>query len=180
MNGRIRILGVAATAITLLLGAAPASTAATGDQLTAVPQQAAGSGLWLAPTEDAYRVSLPYGVSGGWMSGHHTGIDLAVPSGTPVYSVGSGTVVFAGYSGDYGNAVTIHMRDGYYTLYAHLSRIRVRRGQRVTADTRIGYSGATGRASGPHLHFEVRARRGYGSDVNPVSYLARHGVDLLD
>jgi murein DD-endopeptidase MepM/ murein hydrolase activator NlpD len=178
MNGRIRGLGLTATVISLLLGTAPAATAVTDTVPSPAIPQAAMRGRWLPPTDDWYRVSYPYGARGSWLAGHHTGVDLAVPYGTSVFSVGTGTVVFAGRSGDYGKAVTIHMVDGYYTLYAHLSRIFVRRGQRVTAETCLGYSGATGRATGPHLHFEVRARRGYGSDVNPVRYLARRGVSI--
>ena len=125
------------------------------------------------------RISQGYGVRGNWTAGHHTGIDLAVPVGTPVRSVGPGKVVFAGTSGDYGKAVTIKMRDGKYTLFAHLSKIYVRKGQKVRASTLIARSGNTGRSSGPHLHFEVRAKRGYGSDIDPVKYLAQRGVRLL-
>ncbi|CAM5684394.1 M23 family metallopeptidase OS=Streptomyces alboniger OX=132473 GN=CP975_18890 PE=4 SV=1 [Streptomyces alboniger] len=115
---------------------------------------------------------------GQWAAGHHTGIDLVVPRGTPVYAVGGGRVVLAGWSGAYGMAVTVRMPDGHYAVYAHLSRVSVRRGDRVRTGTRLGSSGATGRATGPHLHLEIRARRGYGSDVNPVRYLSRRGADL--
>lgn len=171
----------------LLLGAAlglagpAAATAqargATAPALTARhPQSQAGG--WTRPVSGAW-VSCGYGVKGDWAAGHHTGIDLAVPVGTPVHSVGSGKVVFAGYSGSYGYAVTIHMSDGKYTLFAHLSEIDVQVGERVSAGDLVGLSGATGNVTGPHLHFEVRAHRRYGSDINPVSYLARHGVDLV-
>lgn len=134
-------------------------------------------GSWTRPVAPA-RVSASYGVRGDWTAGHHTGVDLAVPVGTDVRSVGSGKVVFAGRSGDYGKAVTIRMNDGHYTLFAHLSRIHVDEGDRVEAGTLIGESGQTGRTTGPHLHFEVRAERGYGSDVNPVAYLRNHGVHI--
>ncbi|MFH8486783.1 M23 family metallopeptidase [Streptomyces longisporoflavus] len=130
------------------------------------------------PLRRRYRVSSRYGVRGDWAAGHHTGIDLAVPKGTAVHAVGAGTVVLARWSGAYGKAVTVRMRDGHYAVYAHLSRISVRRGARVGAGDRIGRSGATGRATGPHLHLEIRARRGYGSDVNPVRYLAKRGARL--
>lgn len=133
---------------------------------------------WARPLNRRYRVTVGYGVRGNWLAGHHTGIDLAVPHGTPVWSVSSGVVVLARWSGDYGRAVTIRMPDGRYVLYAHLSRISVRQGTRMHAGRRIGNSGATGRATGPHLHLEVRARRGYGSDINPVKYLAQRGVRL--
>ncbi|MFH8346174.1 M23 family metallopeptidase [Streptomyces sp. NPDC018045] len=142
----------------------------------AVPAVAAGP--WTRPIAVNARISSPYGVKGNWAAGHHTGVDFAVRTGTPVASVGSGTVVLAKRSGDYGLAVTIHMTDGYYTLFGHLSRITARVGQRVRAGTRIGYSGATGRTTGPHLHFEVRRTRHYGSDINPLTYLARRGIRM--
>ncbi|UCM88078.1 M23 family metallopeptidase [Streptomyces marincola] len=132
---------------------------------------------WTAPVS-GHPVSASYGTPGGWAAGYHTGIDWATPVGTPVKSVGPGTVVLAERSGDYGNAVVIEMADGYYTLYAHLSRIEVRRGQEVDGGKVIGDSGNTGRSTGPHLHFEVRADRAYGTDVDPVAYLARHGVEV--
>ncbi|WP_369216426.1 M23 family metallopeptidase [Streptomyces flavofungini] len=130
------------------------------------------------PLRRRYRVSARYGVRGQWAAGHHTGIDLAVPRGTPVYAVGGGRVVLAAWSGAYGMAVTVRMPDGHYAVYAHLSRVSVRRGSRISTGTRLGSSGATGRATGPHLHLEIREKRGYGSDVNPVRYLARRGADL--
>lgn len=132
-------------------------------------------GSWSRPVAN-FRVSAPYGIRGNWSGGHHTGIDLAVPVGTPVRSVGAGTVVFSGSSGDYGQAITIRMSDGKYTLFAHLSKRSVKKGDRVQAGTLLGKSGNTGRTTGPHLHFEVRTKRGYGSDIDPVKYLAAHGV----
>ncbi|QUI30174.1 M23 family metallopeptidase [Streptomyces alfalfae] len=132
----------------------------------------------ILPLRRRYRVSARYGIRGPWAAGHHTGIDLAVPNGTPVYAVGGGRVVLARWSGAYGMAVTVRMPDGHYAVYAHLSRISVRRGARIRTGARIGSSGATGRATGPHLHLEIRVRRGYGSDVNPVTYLARSGARL--
>ncbi|MDJ0465522.1 M23 family metallopeptidase [Streptomyces sp. H27-C3] len=106
-------------------------------------------------------------------------MDLAVPRGTPVYAVSAGTVVLAQWSGDYGNAVTVRMPDGHYAVYGHRNRIRTHNGARIPTGARIADSGSTGRATGPHLHLEIRARRPYGSDVNPVAYLARRGVRLL-
>ncbi|WP_246201552.1 M23 family metallopeptidase [Streptomyces alboniger] len=136
-------------------------------------------GRFALPLRRRFRVSARYGIRGDWLAGHHTGIDLAVPRGTPVYAVGAGVVVLARWSGAYGNAVTVRMRDGRYAVYAHLSRIHVQQGTRVRAGGRIGSSGATGRATGPHLHLEIRAHRGYGTDIDPVRYLARRGARLL-
>jgi murein DD-endopeptidase MepM/ murein hydrolase activator NlpD len=133
---------------------------------------------WSRPIRKRARVTMRYRVRGNWLVGYHTGVDLAVSTGTPVYAVGTGTVVLASWSGSYGKAVTIKLSDSKYVVYGHLSKISVARGAKVKAGTRIGSSGATGRATGPHLHFEVRAKRGYGSDIDPVKYLARHGLTL--
>ncbi|MEW1753244.1 M23 family metallopeptidase [Streptomyces angustmyceticus] len=157
------------------------ATAAMGSALPLTASQEAHAtpvGTWAHPTPSHYRISSPYGARGAWRAGHHTGIDLAVRTGTRVRSVGSGTVVLARRSGAYGKAVTIRMKDGRYVLFGHLSRITVRPGQKVRARTRLGYSGATGRVTGPHLHFEVRKNRRYGSDINPLTYLAKHGIRL--
>ncbi|MGW2414880.1 M23 family metallopeptidase [Streptomyces tubercidicus] len=162
----------------LLLAIAPTATGcvlALAASQVAVAAPAGNSG---PPAKAHHRISSPYGVRGGWQAGHHTGIDLAVRTGTKVRSVGSGTVVLAKRSGAYGKAVTIRMNDGRYTLFGHLSRITVRTGQKVRARTHLGYSGATGRATGPHLHFEVRTARYYGTDINPLPYLAQHGIHL--
>ncbi|MFF4604472.1 M23 family metallopeptidase [Streptomyces sp. NPDC001339] len=138
--------------------------------------------VWTRPLKawTHYHISVPYGIPGDWQAGRHTGVDFAVRPGVRVRSVGSGTVVHTNRSGDYGKAVTVRMNDGHYTLFAHLSRITVHPGQRVHARTRLGYSGSTGRSTGPHLHFEVRATRQYGSDIDPLTYLADHGVHLPD
>ncbi|WP_282794789.1 M23 family metallopeptidase [Streptomyces sp. CC224B] len=143
------------------------------------PRNLGPPGKLTRPLRRRFRVTARYGVPGAWLAGHHTGIDLAVPRGTPVYAVGAGVVVLARWSGPYGKAVTVRMPDGYYAVYAHLSRISVSQGTRVRAGTRLGSSGSTGRATGPHLHLEIRRRRRYGSDVNPVRYLARRGVRLV-
>jgi len=143
-----------------------------------VSDRALAPAKWSRPIRKRARVTMRYGVRGNWLAGYHTGVDLAVAKGTPVYAVGTGVVVLASWSGSYGKAVTIKMSDSRYVLYAHLSRISVARGAKVKAGTRIGSSGATGRATGPHLHFEVRSRRPYGSDIDPVKYLARHGLSL--
>ncbi|WP_329266419.1 M23 family metallopeptidase [Streptomyces pseudovenezuelae] len=143
-----------------------------------VSDRALAPAKWSRPIRKRARVTMRYGVRGNWLAGYHTGVDLAVAKGTPVYAVGTGVVVLASWSGSYGKAVTIKLSDSRYILYAHLSRISVARGAKVKAGTRLGSSGATGRATGPHLHFEVRARRPYGSDIDPVKYLARHGLIL--
>ncbi|ALV52596.1 M23 family metallopeptidase [Streptomyces althioticus] len=133
---------------------------------------------FVSPIPGSY-VSTAYQSGGAiWSSGSHTGIDFHAASGTPVQSVGVGTVVEAGWGGAYGNQVVIKMHDGTYTQYAHLSSVSVSAGQEVTAGQQIGVSGATGNVTGAHLHFEARMSAEYGSDLDPVSYLRSHGVNI--
>ncbi|GAA3009266.1 M23 family metallopeptidase [Streptomyces fulvorobeus] len=133
---------------------------------------------WAAPLADA-TVTTPYRASGSmWSSGYHTGADFRAASGTSIRAIGPGTVVSAGWSGSYGNEVVIKHEDGMYSQYAHQSSLSVSVGETVTGGQQIGLSGSTGNSSGPHLHFEVRTGPGYGSDVDPVSYLRQHGVSL--
>lgn len=86
----------------------------------------------------------------------HQGVDYGAPTGTAVRSVGDGTVEFAGVQNGYGNVVILKHRNNHNTLYAHLSRINVRKGESVSQGQSIGAVGATGWATGPHLHFEFR------------------------
>nr|WP_112475388.1 M23 family metallopeptidase [Streptomyces sp. ST1020] len=133
---------------------------------------------FVAPITGSY-VSTGYRSGGSlWSSGSHTGIDFHAATGTPVHAVGLGTVVEAGWGGAYGNQIVVRMNDGTYTQYGHLSSISVAVGQTVTPGERIGYSGATGNVTGPHLHFEARTTPEYGSDIDPVAYLRAHGVDV--
>jgi murein DD-endopeptidase MepM/ murein hydrolase activator NlpD len=86
----------------------------------------------------------------------HLGVDYAAPTGTPVRTVGDGFVEFAGQQNGYGNVVQIKHNNERSTLYAHLSRIDVKKGQRIEQGQRIGAVGSTGWSTGPHLHFEFR------------------------
>ncbi|KQX62272.1 M23 family metallopeptidase [Streptomyces sp. Root1310] len=132
---------------------------------------------WTAPTR-RYWLSAGYAAKGSRWAHRHTGQDFAVDSGTPVYAVGSGTVRATTCGDGFGNQVVIRHRDGYFTQYAHLSRIDVRKGGRVTAGQRIGLSGATGNVTGPHLHFEVRITPYVGSAVPPLPWLRRKDVQV--
>ena len=98
----------------------------------------------------------------------HAGIDFRAKTGTPVYATGRGVVVKAGRSGGYGKIVEIRHRDGYITRYAHLSKIRVKVGQRVESGKVIGNVGSTGRSTGPHLHYEVRKHK---NAIDPAKML---------
>lgn len=121
--------------------------------------------------------STAYRASGSsWSSGSHTGVDFPVSTGTTVKAVSTGKVVSAGWADAYGYEVVVRHGDGKYSQYAHLSAISVRQGQSVNSGQRVGRSGATGNATGPHLHFEVRTGPAYGSDVDPLAYLRKRGV----
>ena len=95
----------------------------------------------------------------------HLGVDYGAPTGTPVRTVGEGVVEFAGWQNGFGNVVYIKHGNDRTTVYGHLSRINVRKGQRVDQGQTIALSGATGWATGPHLHFEFRVN---GKQVDPL------------
>jgi murein DD-endopeptidase MepM/ murein hydrolase activator NlpD len=103
----------------------------------------------------------------------HAGIDLALPTGSPVRSVGDGVVIEAGRESGYGNIVKIRLEDGTVNYYAHNSRLVVSEGEKVQAGDVIARSGNTGHSTGPHLHFEVRIN---GSAINPIPWLAKRGI----
>ncbi|WP_405429559.1 M23 family metallopeptidase [Micromonospora sp. NBC_00617] len=128
---------------------------------------------WVDPMPGA-SVTSCYGPRWGTL---HAGIDLALPSGTPIRAAAAGTVTQAGDAADgYGNSVFIDHGNGYLTHYAHQSRIAVTVGQAVKAGQVIGYEGATGDSTGPHLHFEVH--QGMWNQIDPAPFMRAHGVDL--
>jgi murein DD-endopeptidase MepM/ murein hydrolase activator NlpD len=104
----------------------------------------------------------------------HSGVDLRAAYGDEVPVVGAGTVTFAGEQGGYGHTVVVQHADGHQTRYAHLSSIAVRQGDQVQAGQVIGRVGQSGRATGPHLHFEVTD---HGKRLDPEMVAARFGYD---
>jgi len=121
-----------------------------------------GSGL-------IWPVSGPLTSPFGWRWGRmHEGIDIGVPTGTPIAAAAAGTVIYAGWMGGYGNLVVIDHGGGLSTAYGHQSSIASSVGQQVAQGQVIGYVGCTGHCFGPHLHFEVRVN---GSPVDPLGYL---------
>lgn len=97
----------------------------------------------------------------------HEGMDFSASTGTPIYATGNGTVTKAGWQSGYGRVVVINHGYGYETLYAHMNKIDVRKGQKVIRGEVIGEVGNTGKSTGPHLHYEVHVK---GRVVNPVNY----------
>lgn len=128
--------------------------------------------LWPVPG----RLMSSYGTRSDPFSGEgafHTGVDLSATQGTPVFSAADGVVAHAEWSGRYGKLVVIDHGKGVQTYYAHLSRFDVVPGQDIRLGQRLGLSGATGRVTAPHLHYEVRMG---GTPVNPYPYLTKTAV----
>jgi len=118
-----------------------------------------------------YQVGSPFGVRIDPFNrkpAFHTGLDMDAPYMSPVYATAPGTVIYAGYLGDYGKLVEIDHGFGIDTLYAHLHRYLVSVGQRVAARAEIGLVGTTGRSSGPHVHYEVRVN---GQPQDPEKFI---------
>jgi murein DD-endopeptidase MepM/ murein hydrolase activator NlpD len=105
--------------------------------------------------------------------GFHTGLDISAKTGTPVYAAADGIVHIAQYSGRYGRLIVIDHGSGTATWYAHLSQFQILAGEEIRRGQLIGYSGASGQVSGPHLHFEVRQG---GNPVNPSRFLSGAAV----
>ncbi|MEQ9258924.1 MAG: DUF5930 domain-containing protein [Roseovarius sp.] len=117
------------------------------------------------PVKSAFRYTSGFGMRWGRM---HSGTDFAAKHGTPIYATADGIVTHAEWLSGYGRLVKIQHEFGIETRYAHMSRIRVREGQRVSRGDRIGDMGNTGRSTGTHLHYEVRVG---GRAVNPMIYI---------
>jgi murein DD-endopeptidase MepM/ murein hydrolase activator NlpD len=135
------------------------------------------SELWSPPRADrqfvwpvtAGQLSSPFGMRNGTM---HDGVDIDAPVGTLIHAADDGIVIFSGRLHGYGNAVIVQHSGGYVTVYGHNQRNLVREGERVARGQTIAELGATGRASGPNLHFEVRYNN---HPENPMAYLAEPG-----
>jgi len=106
----------------------------------------------------------------------HHGTDFGARRGTPILAVNRGKVIFAGWMGGYGKVVKIKHPGGYVSLYAHQSRLRVKRGQYVKKGQIIGYVGNTGRSTGPHLHFGLMKN---GRWINPMKVLRKKSIGGL-
>ncbi|MCX5405470.1 M23 family metallopeptidase [Streptomyces sp. NBC_00335] len=192
-------IAIGATALGAALALGAGTTAAFADEVPQaeltgtvqlVSEQAAAqaaiaakpAALWEKPVSK-YTLSATFGKGGTMWSHKHSGQDFAVPVGTPVDAVSAGTVVKAGPNGGgdgpaYGNAIVIKHANNTYSQYAHLSKIQVKIGEKVSKGEQIALSGNTGNSSGPHLHFEIRTTPNYGSAVNPVSFLRTVGVTI--
>lgn len=150
--------------------AARAAASSSGGGSAGAPV-VSGSGLFTHPCPGYTRISSPFGYRTAPLAGastNHKGVDLAAPSGTPIYAAAGGTVISASYSGNAGNLIVINHGNGLQTYYMHCSRMYVSAGQTVEKGQNIGAVGTTGNSTGPHLHFQVMSG---GVPVNPLNYL---------
>jgi murein DD-endopeptidase MepM/ murein hydrolase activator NlpD len=115
------------------------------------------------------------GFGARWGSSHR-GIDIAGPIGTPIVSVGDGTVIESGPASGFGMWVKVQLEDGTINVYGHVNRSYVEEGQRVRAGEEIAEIGNRGRSTGPHLHFEVWENG--ENKINPLPWLAERGISL--
>lgn len=134
-------------------------------------RMAAEKAPFAVPVKSAFRFTSGFGIRRDPKTGGrrmHAGVDFAGPTGTPLYATADGVVIHSGWSSGYGRLVKIQHEFGIETRYAHLSKINVTVGQRVSRGDRIGDMGASGRVTGVHLHYEVRVG---GKPVNPMVYI---------
>ncbi|SFB81484.1 M23 family metallopeptidase [Tropicimonas isoalkanivorans] len=117
------------------------------------------------PLKDSFRFTSPFGPRWGRM---HNGTDFAAGNGTPIYATADGVVTTSGWHSGFGQMIKIRHDFGVETWYGHMSRLRVKEGQRVSKGQRIGDMGSTGRSTGTHLHYEVHVN---GKPVNPMNFI---------
>jgi murein DD-endopeptidase MepM/ murein hydrolase activator NlpD len=158
-------------------GVAAALNSAAGYLGTSAPTSPTpvGPGLAAALTAAPNHLTSGFGLRADPFNGHleqHQGIDLGAPEGTPILAAADGVVQSAGLRGGYGQAVVIRHAGGISTLYGHASALMVQPGQHVTKGQTIGLVGQTGKATGPHLHFEVRVGH---RPVDPSHVLKAYG-----
>ena len=124
-----------------------------------------------SPVKAAVRFTSGFGVRRDPKTGGrrmHNGLDFAGPQGTDIFATGDGVVTFAGWRSGFGRLVIIQHDFGIETRYAHNTRIRVNKGQRVSRGDHIADMGSTGRSTGTHLHYEIRVNK---KPVNPMTYI---------
>ena len=129
------------------------------------------------PFKGRYRVTCPYGKTGSWSAGWHIGVDIVGDDDKTIYPIAEGTVESINAHGSaYGKHICLKHPDGNVSLYAHLSKVSVKIGQIVTLDTPLGIMGATGNASGAHLHLELHQ----GKYKYPRGYKPKTAPWLID
>jgi murein DD-endopeptidase MepM/ murein hydrolase activator NlpD len=153
------------------IDALQAASNAIGDRIRAAQAQHGLNGATSTPSASGLvwpvsgPITSPFGMRWGSL---HPGIDIGVPTGTPIKAAAAGKVIYCGWMSGYGNLVMIDHGGGIATLYGHQSRIASSCDEDVAQGQIIGYTGCTGFCTGPHLHFEVRVN---GTPVDPLGYL---------
>lgn len=148
--------------------AAAASSSYTSSSSSTTVKVASLNGVKLTVTPLSGIITSRFGNMESIRSSGHSGLDIAAPKGTAIKVAASGTVIFAGYSGGYGNVVKVSHGNGVMTYYAHCSKLYVSAGQKVNAGDVVAAVGSTGNSTGNHLHFEVVKN---GVSLNPQNYL---------
>jgi len=144
-------------------GSAPSGGGDTATDGSSAPPSGGPSTGFIWPLSGP--ITSPFGMRWGTL---HPGIDIGVPTGTPIHAAAAGKVIWCGWMSGYGNLVMIDHGGGLASLYGHQSRIAASCGEEVAQGQLIGYVGCTGFCTGPHLHFEIRVN---GSPVDPLGYL---------
>jgi len=134
---------------------------------TQTPPPKSATGTFMKPSNGVYSSGFGYRKN---LRDYHTGVDFAGPVGTSIFAADGGKVSYAAWKGNYGYCVFIDHENGYVTVYAHCSKLLVKEGQRVAKGETIARVGATGRVTGPHVHFEIRVN---GTQVNPLKYIGK-------
>ena len=145
---------------------AQAQTDAAAQQKAQAEAAAAAAHNWVPFMGGGYQLTSGFGMRWGSM---HPGQDFAVPVGTPVKSMSTGTVIFAGWQGGYGNKVEIQYWDGTVSWFAHNSKLLVTQGENVTPGEVVSLSGNTGHSTGPHVHVEIHPQRRLPGPAPPVA-----------
>ena len=129
-------------------------------------------GSWQYPFKDGYTITSSFGVKRS--GGTHKGVDLVGRGSKHIYPINNGAVIKVGYDfNGYGRYVIVEHGNGYWSLYAHMKKTYVKKGQSVNKNTILGVEGSTGRSTGSHLHLEVRKGGNSSSNViNPISFLS--------
>jgi len=144
---------------------------AAAQQKAQAAAAAAAAHNWVPFIDGGYQLTSGFGMRWGSM---HPGQDFAVPVGTPVKAMSSGTVIFAGWQGGYGNKVEIQYWDGTVSWFCHNSKLVVTQGEKVTPGELVSMSGNTGHSTGPHIHVEIHPQD--GSPVSPLPWLKKTGT----
>jgi murein DD-endopeptidase MepM/ murein hydrolase activator NlpD len=168
------LLGAMMTTMTVAVPSASAQTPAAPEATTfTIAKRVVLTSRAALPVSN-YHLTGRFGDVSGLWSTVHTGLDFATSYGTPIHSIANGVVVEAGYDGAYGNKTVVRLKDGTELWFCHQASIAVSVGQKLNAGVVLGYVGATGNVTGPHLHLEVHPHG--GAPVDPYAWLVARSL----